>query len=123
MHSSGHAFKVSTIANRCAVTAAASICTTYRLIRPSFLQDHFFGSGGILGLPSSLTGVLLPEAGPATAVGNALQTGPVTFHIPQVLVDDLRREADAGNQELQQLELDLFRWGWRGQDESFALSG
>ena len=76
-----------------------------------------------MGLPSSLTGVLLPEAGPATAVGNALQTGPVTFHIPQVLVDDLRREADAGNQELQQLELDLFRWGWRGQDESFALSG
>ncbi|KAK9866895.1 hypothetical protein WJX84_006646 [Apatococcus fuscideae] len=72
-------------------------------------QDHFFGSGGILGLPSALTGVLLPEAGPATAVGNALQTGPVTFHIPQALVDALRSEAAEGNQELQQLELDLFR--------------
>ncbi|KAK9831565.1 hypothetical protein WJX74_000240 [Apatococcus lobatus] len=72
-------------------------------------QDHFFGSGGILGLPSALTGVLLPEAGPATAVCNALQTGPVTFHVPQTLINDLRCEAANGNQELQQLELDLFR--------------
>ena len=74
------------------------------------VQDHFFGCGGILGLPSSLTGVLLPEAGPATAVGNALQTGPITFHVPQTLINDLRAEAAKGNQEQQQLELDLFRY-------------
>lgn len=78
------------------------------------VQDHFFGCGGILGLPSSLTGVLLPEAGPATAVGNALQTGPITFHVPQTLINDLRAEAAKGNQEQQQLELDLFRY--KGSD-------
>lgn len=45
------------------------------------------------------------------AEANALHKGPLVFHIPQALIRQLRRGAAAGDHDLQQLELDLFRCG------------
>ncbi|GAB4814387.1 hypothetical protein N2152v2_001433 [Parachlorella kessleri] len=87
----------------------------YGLVKSSFTdhrgvtQDYFLGSGGVLGLLSSLVGEPLPGSGPAIAEANSLHKGPVVFHIPQLLIRQMRREAQAGDHDLLQLELDLFR--------------
>lgn len=66
------------------------------------------GSGDVLGLLPSLTGEVMPGNGPATAVGNALGHGPIVFHLPQNLIDDLRSQARS-DMAFKQLELDLHR--------------
>ncbi len=53
--------------------------------------------------------VVIAGSGPAVAEANALHKGPVVFHIPQPLLRQLRRGAAAGDHDLMQLELDLFR--------------
>ena len=68
------------------------------------------GSGGVFGLTSALVGESLPGSGPAVAVGNALSQGPVVFHWPQYIVDELEEEAQAGSQEWVQLRVDLYRY-------------
>lgn len=67
------------------------------------------GSGGVFGLTSALVGESLSGSGPAIAIGNALSQGPVVFHWPQNLIDELDSEAENGAQEWTQLKVDLYR--------------
>ena len=68
------------------------------------------GSGGVFGLTSALVGESLPGSGPAVAIGNALAQGPVVFHWPQHVIDDIEHQARSGaGPEWMQLCVDLFR--------------
>lgn len=67
------------------------------------------GSGGVFGLTSALIGESLPGSGPAVAIGNALSQGPVVFHWPQHVIDDIETKAALGMSHWCQLNLDLHR--------------
>lgn len=67
------------------------------------------GSGSTFGMLPALVGEDLPGQGAYRGVGSALGSGPVVFHLPQSLVDRIQAKADAGDPELRQLRLDLFR--------------
>ena len=68
------------------------------------------GSGGVFGLTTALVGESVPGSGPAVAIGNALSQGPVVFHWPQHVIDDIERQARSGaGPEWMQLCVDLFR--------------
>ena len=62
-----------------------------------------------MGLSAALMGEAVPGHGSAVAVGNAMGLGPPMFHLPQALLDDVLASAAAGDAEMQQLELDMFR--------------
>ncbi|MCJ1423635.1 hypothetical protein MMC29_001519, partial [Sticta canariensis] len=72
------------------------------------VQEFFVGCGDVLGLLPSLVGEVMPGNGPAVAVGNALGHGPIVFHLPQSLIDDVRSQAQS-DVAFKQLELDLHR--------------
>ena len=46
----------------------------------------------------------------AYAEGNALGKGPVLFQLPQESIQKMRRHAAAGNDDLRQLELSMYRY-------------
>ena len=66
------------------------------------------GSGDVVGLMPALVGEVVPGHGPALAVGNALGHGPIVFHLPQPVVEELARRAPS-DLAFQQLHLDLHR--------------
>ena len=68
------------------------------------------GTGSTCGLLSTLVGESLPGAGPCIAVGNALMQGPLVFHLPPALVERILAGAAAGEPDLCQLELNMFRF-------------
>lgn len=67
------------------------------------------GAGDVLGVMPALVGEVMAGHGPAVAVGNVLRYGPVVFHLPQTLIDDIRARART-DVAFKQLELDLHRW-------------
>ena len=83
----------------------ASICSA----DSAAVQDLFLGSGGLIGMSAALLGEAVPGHGSAIAVGNAMSMGPPVFHLPQPLIDSIISRAAAGDADMQQLELDMFR--------------
>ena len=81
-----------------------------RHLSPDLVQELLMGSGGVFGLTTALVGESVPGSGPAVAIGNALSQGPVVFHWPQHVIDDIERQARSGaGPEWMQLCVDLFR--------------
>jgi len=81
----------------------------YKEIMPGFNNVWMVGTGGVIGLNTSLTKIKVPGAADVIACGNPLGKGPVLFHIPQEAVDEIRRRATEGAVAFQQLEINLFR--------------
>lgn len=83
--------------------------STFTSPRGGLQHEVYLGSGGVLGLTSSLLGVPLPRTGAAVALADGLRRGPVVFIIPGSIVGEIMRGARNQDPIMVQLELDLFR--------------
>lgn len=51
----------------------------------------------------------MPGASDVVARGNPMGKGPVLMHIPQYVVNEIRKRSADGNRQFKQVELNLFR--------------
>jgi len=81
----------------------------YKEVMPGFNNVWMAGTGGVVGLVASLTCQKVPGAADVVARGNPLGKGPVLMHIPQYVVNEIRKRAADGVLQFLQLETNLFR--------------
>lgn len=71
---------------------------------PLAAQEYFQGVGGVVGILLALTGSTLPGSEVVVAEGNGLGRGPVLFHVPQAVVTQVHKLAEAGDGAAQQVQ-------------------
>eukprot|EP00798_Chlamydomonas_sp_ICE-L_P030883 gene30883-35931_t len=74
-------------------------------------ETFYMGTGGVGGLTSAMMGGHIPgfAVRAAYAEANALGKGPVVFHLPQAMVQNVKLLSAGGNVHMKQLELRMYR--------------